>query len=287
MRGRTYRVDRAAQQWRPLANSGETKLSTDRPKTLSTDPTRSSSGAANINTRCSRIIADESFEIGIAIVQSISECQIGNLQSNTYHIVKIWWKSVQNRRTSTNEELLKKQWRRGKSRRLHTACGTASQRKVRSLREEGSDHPWLYLVQVGERPQRRRRCNVSAGIDARDSAVNGCRCLSVRAWIRSGHTVVTGVTSWRVELGDLGEATSLGSSIWKVGYWLRLSTSVPSIKDCMKVARLLLERQSRRMGLTTTSAKVIDGLRRWRRLRYSLCIAFLWFLKPKVGAFGP
>jgi len=42
----------------------------------------------------------------------------------------------------------------------------------------------------------------------------------------------------------------------------RLSTSVPSSKDCRKVARLSLERQSRRLGLTSTSAKVIVWLGR-------------------------
>jgi len=42
----------------------------------------------------------------------------------------------------------------------------------------------------------------------------------------------------------------------------RLSTSVPSIKDCRKIARLSLERQSTRLGLKPTSAKVIVGLGR-------------------------
>jgi len=45
-----------------------------------------------------------------------------------------------------------------------------------SLREEGSDYP------VGGRPQRRRRCNLYAGIDARGSAVNGRESARAIQW---------------------------------------------------------------------------------------------------------
>jgi len=60
-------------------------------------------------------------------------------------------------------------------------------------------------------------------------------------FIRSDHTMVAGGTSWRVEFGDQVS-----------GRWVtddpRLSSSVSSIEDCRKVARLSVERQLRRLG---------------------------------------
>jgi len=152
-----------------------------------------------------------------------------------------------------------------KDRKQKTAHGLCPSLAKVSQVEESSDHLWLYLVPVGGgRPQHRRRCNLSAGIDTRGSAVNRCRCLSVRTWIHSGHTMVAGVTSCRAEFGDW---VKLRRRDQASGRWViddpRLSTSVPSIKDCRKVARLSLERQSRRLGLTSMSAKVIVGLGRW------------------------
>jgi len=53
--------------------------------------------------------------------------------------------------------------------------------------------------------------------------------------------MVAGGTSWRVEFGDQVS-----------GRWVtddpRLSSSVSSIEDCRKVARLSVERQLRRLG---------------------------------------